>query len=260
MKDAIAIHERVCPNCVRSLRLSSDGVQECRSNSVSLDVYSIKMENCRNVYPLKIIRPLNKFHVDYRPHLKEILDGLVETNSELKCLTADNPKRSNLKEVRNHASPFGCEYCTCKGERYIDKSSKIKEEIKKNELRITKFQKEIHELRNTPGTSAALKTQDQQIEVLNQLICELKNANVKMSKCHNHPVWPHTTMNAPKRTKEDIIEIVNLLEQEDRPEMTADDVKGVVGRSLLLDLPDFDFVLAVPAEYMHLGCLGVVKR
>ena len=37
-------------------------------------------------------------------------------------------------------------------------------------------------------------------------------------------------------------------------------MKGVVGRSLLLSIPNFDLVDAVPTEYLHLVCLGVVKR
>lgn len=39
-----------------------------------------------------------------------------------------------------------------------------------------------------------------------------------------------------------------------------DDLKGFVGKSLLLDIPDFDFIHNVPTEYMHLTCLGAVKR
>ena len=36
--------------------------------------------------------------------------------------------------------------------------------------------------------------------------------------------------------------------------------KGIKGRSLLLDIENFNFVISIPTEYMHLTSLGVVKR
>lgn len=42
--------------------------------------------------------------------------------------------------------------------------------------------------------------------------------------------------------------------------MPASEKKGVVFRSPLLSLENFDFVMDAPAEYMHAVCIGVIKR
>ena len=42
--------------------------------------------------------------------------------------------------------------------------------------------------------------------------------------------------------------------------MSRDEAKGIKGKSPLLELDYFDFVLSVPAEYLHLICIGVTKR
>ena len=52
--------------------------------------------------------------------------------------------------------------------------------------------------------------------------------------------------------------IVNKIENKDI--LSIDEAKGIMGRSLLLDIPYFDYVLDAPVEYLHGVCLGVVKR
>ena len=42
--------------------------------------------------------------------------------------------------------------------------------------------------------------------------------------------------------------------------LTKDDLKRIIGKSLLLDWDSFDFVLQMPTEYMHLVCLSILKR
>lgn len=259
MKDVSSIHESICPNHQsRDVQLSLDGVQECRSNSVSLDVYSVKIEGCRNIYPLKIVRPINRFKLDYKPQLQDVLENLAQANFCLRCFIGDNPKRAIVREALNHASYYGCEYCTSKAERYAGDTIKFNEEKKRNNLQIKKFEKQIHELRNTAGSTADMKRRDREIEVLSNLIEELKKKNVK--KSNNHCVWPSSTINGPSRTVEEIRAIVEMLNEEDRSQLSADILKGIVGKSLLLDVPGFEFVKSIPAEYMHTGCLGVVKR
>lgn len=263
MEDVINIHAETCPRengDQLDVVLSLDGVQECKSNNVSLDIYSVKINKCRHIYPLKIIRPLNKFFIPYKPHLQSILKDFEDCHCILKYFIGDNPKRSTVREALNHASNYACEYCVSKAERYIEKNFKLVEEKKKNELQIRQFEKQIHDLKNTPGTTEALKKQDQQIQVLNDLVIELKKKNSKLFKTHNHPVWPQNTCNGAPRTQDDIESIAQMLEEGGTLQLTADDVKGIVGRSLFLDVPNFDFVHGIPVEYMHVSCLGVVKR
>lgn len=63
------------------------------------------------------------------------------------------------------------------------------------------------------------------------------------------------------RTIDGIREISN--EIVNNPEITITDpeyCQGIKGKSLLLDLPRFNMLNDMPCEYMHLVCLGVVKR
>lgn len=243
-----------------NLQLSLDGVQECRGNSISLDVYSIKFDHCRCIYPLKIIRPINKFNVPYKPQLLDILTSFHNAECILKHFIGDNPKRATVREALNFASNYGCEYCTCKAERYRDKNVKSNAEVRENELKIKKFEKSIQTLRHAPSSTAALQQKEEQIELITEFINELKKRNAQLNKKQSHTVWPSSTSGGPPRTKEGTLAIVLKIEDEGRSQLTADDVKGIVGRSLFLDIQYFDYVSSIPCEYMHSGCIGVVKR
>lgn len=261
----LELHRLRCPNFGEPrLQLSLDGVHESRSTSVSLDVYSIKIENCRQIYPIKIIRPLNKFNVEHQPQLKSILDSMRECNCVLTDVIADNLKRAILRGALNHASNYACEYCVAKAVQCLDDSIKSKEEKKKNDLKIKKYEKDIEELKKKPSSSSSSSHNSRQILLLTDRIEELKKTNSEMSKKKSHPVWPESTRTGEPRTTDSVRAIVESLEEDrasgGRSQLKADDVKGIVSRSLLLDYENFDFVSGITVEYMHCGCLGVVKR
>ena len=65
-------------------------------------------------------------------------------------------------------------------------------------------------------------------------------------------------MGAEHRSRRSVLDIVERIEANEQ--LTIDEAKGIVGHSLLLDLPDFNYVYDTPAEYLHSGCLGVIKR
>ena len=84
--------------------------------------------------------------------------------------------------------------------------------------------------------------------------------------------WPPQTMNGRPRTITGIKRIVNSIERQEEEEEEEEeegeaverlgphDLKGIKHRSALLDQPNFDFILDCPSEYMHLVCIGVVKK
>ena len=65
-------------------------------------------------------------------------------------------------------------------------------------------------------------------------------------------------MNSEHRSRNTILSIVERIENGEI--LSIDEAKGITGRSVLLDVPDFNFTYDVPAEYLHCGCLGVTKR
>ena len=80
---------------------------------------------------------------------------------------------------------------------------------------------------------------------------KLRDSNAKKTKI----TWPYSTARGEPRTREKIEEILENIE-----ELTPAEKKGILGRSLLMDVPEFDIVLDASAEYLHSVCLGVIKR
>ena len=126
-EDIIKIHELKCPgkqaNEQRKVQYSCDFVSECKSNVVSLDVYSFKMPNCRQIYPHKIVRPLNNTKINNDEILESVILDLHLNSFRISQFLADNLKRATAKGCLNHASLFPCEYCFARGERVVIKIS-----------------------------------------------------------------------------------------------------------------------------------------
>lgn len=87
-----------------------------------------------------------------------------------------------------------------------------------------------------------------------ELQAKAKNENTRKS----HIVWPYTTRNQEPRTNAKIEEIVQKIEH--NVPLTAEEKRGVVRRSPLSEIPNFDIVMDVPVDYLHAVCIGVVKR
>lgn len=232
-------------------QLSSDGVSECRSNSVSLDVYSIRMMGCKQIYPLRIVRPIDKSFNNHDDHLKIVLDDLLDVFIKILHYIGDNPKRALARLCLNHASLFPCEYCFSKGLKHHINPNMFEMFRKKVELKKKMTEDKIKELKDSNGSESEIKALK---NIMKELLDEEKNGPRKKTQT----VWPASTMNAESRTDEKMLEIINEIEM--NPALDKNERKGVVGRSPLWDIPGFKFTRDVPTEYMHLGCLGVVKR
>ena len=233
--------------------LSLDGVSESKSTSISLDVYTIKFEGCREVYPLKIIRPVSKHPIDLQEQFSLVLKSVESYNLILEALVGDNPKRSFFRNSMQFSAKNGCEYCFESGVSYketidIDYSQFVKN-IKEQKRLLTIQKNDLNEEESSA-----------QIESLKSIIQDLDEAEKigKKQRVSTHIVWPANTMFGESRTKEKTLEIVEKIES--GANMTASERKGIKGRSLLLDLDYFDYVLSIPVDYMHLLCFGVVKR
>ena len=165
-----------------------------------MDTYCINFKSCRNVYPIKLIRPNERYRYNEQEELANVVSDLNSSEVSIDTCVCDNPKRSNLRMAMCCSGRHGCEYCEVASIRYKDDT---------------------------------------------------------MTK--SHLTWPPCTMNGRPRTITAIKRIVRDIEDEDT-EVTKDYMKGIKGRSVLLDQDNFDIVLDLPTEYMHLVCLGTVKR
>lgn len=200
MRDVKRHHQKYCPKYQPILDLSLDGIQECKSSSLSADVYSVSFKHCNTVYPIRIIRPINKFKVDDQLNIKEVIEDIHDANCILENVVGDNPKRSNFRCALCSSAAYACEYCESKAEYVTDNGKK-----------------------------------------------------------KGHLAWPHSsTANGPPRTIEKFLLITENIKSGNA--VTRDECKGFYGTSHLLHIENFHFVDNIPAEYMHSGCLGVVKR
>ena len=252
-KDVISIHAATCPsfeNEEKKIQFSSDGVSETKSTSVSLDVYSMKFVNCKNVYPLRIIKPIKKINIDQSLHFNQTLRDLYANHCCICQFIGDNPKRAQARQSLSHASWYPCEYCGCKGTKIVTNDVEIE---KKKNLEIQKkiVNDKIEELKNNSASN-------NEIDALKNIEKELIESEKKLKTKKSNIVWPKTSANGPPRTREEYFEIIQHIEN-NQP-LTQDEAKGVVGRSALFDIPNFDFINGIAVDYMHCVCIGVVKR
>ena len=250
--DVLEIHEKACPRIhERKVQLSCDGIVENKSSPVSIDVYSIKFNACKNVYPLKLIRPLNKHKIDKRRHFSDVLNDITQNGLRITQFIGDNPKRSDAKECKCSSAWYACEYCYAKGCK-LEVSDNVRAKTKITQ-QIDLVQEKINQCESEPETTESLA----KVENLKSLKEELmKSLNALKRK--SNILWPHSTMIAQHRSRASILEIIEKIENQEP--LPIDQSKGIMGRSLLMDLPEFNFTYDSPAEYMHSGCIGVIKR
>ena len=228
------------------MQLSLDGVSQAKSTSVTLDVYSIKFLNCRSIYPVMVMKPIEKYPLKYKETLAEIIEDIHDNNLQITEFIGDNPKRAIVREALNHASRYACEYCYSPAVNF-----KVKDSPRSNQSNNVKTLNDtMNYLRHLPGTSSGTFI-EKTLENLQKLERSLQTEKINRSQL----VWPHSTSYGPPRTNENTLAIVNSLDLN-----SPDVAKGMVGRSLFLDINYFDFTHSIPAEYMHSACLGLVKR
>lgn len=230
--------------------MSVDGVSECKSNINSIDVYSLRFTTCRTIYPIQIIRPIGKHRVDQQKYLDIFLTDVCSNNCIIHSFVADNLKRAMARASKTHSSYFPCEYCLSKGKLLHEQDISV-------QRRKTVLQKQKDIVLNKLALANDINDQEE-IETLDTLLKGINDAIKALNKKNNNIVWPFSTHDGSPRTRENVLEITDKLENGEI--LSIDEAKGISGRSLLLDIPYFNYVLDVPPEYLHSVCIGTVKR
>ena len=248
MEDILSLHESECQkkDPYRAVVISADGVAECKSNSNSLYFFSVKFKNCRTVYPHTLVRPLGKYKIDPKTYFKIFVEDLLHSGCHIKTFVGDNPMRSMARNALSHSSSYACEYCSIKGiTLHLNDNDK---EARKKDLDFEKLilEEKINQMR-------ANDDEEEEIVKVASIIKGINTSLKQLGRKTSRVVWPSRTSNGPLRTKNEIIDIVKLLEDN---ACSRDDAKGFLGRSPLLDIPYFNFVTHSPAEYLQcvFGC------
>ena len=218
-----------------------------------MDMYSTRFRECQVVYPHTITRPVDKYKLNPRPFLDNFISDISDNSSYMiKVFVGDNLKRAQVREALNHASLYACEYCFQKANS-LQLSSK-QTELKKKELTV-----QINVIEQKISYMEELDEIDQEELATLRSIKDCLCSSLKdLDKTKKKVCWPSSTSGGEPRTTEKIQDIVAALEE--NPKLPPDEAKGIVGKSPLLNLPQFDMVRNVPAEYLHSVCIGVVKR
>ena len=252
-------------------------MSESKSTTISMDVYSARFDNCHIIYPHTITRPVNKYKLDGKPYLENFILEFVQNHCNIKQFVGDNPKRAFVKFCLSHSASFACEYCFARGTSLKLCSKKVTQDKEKLEKKIKDLNEQIENLKEKQKIEEEDREHDddddddeeekdpeegkysEEIDTLTSIKDYLCVSLKEISKHKSKIVWPYSTSkdNEP-RTQGKVLEIVNRIENGEI--LTSDEAKGVVGKSPLLTLENFDYVLDVPTEYLHCMCLGVIKR
>ena len=230
--------------------VSSDGVNECKSNTNSLDVFSTKFTGCRSIYPVQILRPIGRYRLNQQKYLDNFLADICSNRLCIRCFIGDNPKRAIARASKAHSAYYPCEYCEAKGALLQNEDAALI--FRKNQL-----QKQKDNLLNRLN-KARENSNEEDIECLTVLINNVHESIKTLNRKNNNIVWPASSQNGDLRTIDKVLHIVERLDNGDI--LSLDEAKGIMGRSLFLDIPYFNYVQDITVEYLHLVCLGVVKR
>ena len=235
-----------------------DGVQEAKSSVNTLDTYSIKFNHCRVIYPLSIIRPCHKFKYDEQIQLKRVLSDINSNNVIIDCAVLDKPKRSTVLCLKGACAKFPCEYCESCAVPFVTKTKLNTVVEKRYEIPTRALSQQLTQLEEQEDNPS----ENEEVINLRESLVDLNSQkNKELNKVRKQLTWPSSTMTGDLRTVDKIREIANAIEND--PELVKTDpdyCKGIKGKSLLLDQPFFNVVKDVNTEYMHLVCLGVVRR
>lgn len=185
----MALHSRICPSFTQPahIQFSLDGVQESKSGGFSLDTYSLNFIGCRNVYPIKIIRPCNKHKYDEQRPIHDTINEINRNRLILNDAIFDNPKRSIVRCAQSHSAKFACEYCESSATSYVDKKlhDSVNKSLKNLDLQLKDIDKKINLLRSKEIKQVDKKT----IKLLQGIAETIKEKQKEEEKNSTRNTW-----------------------------------------------------------------------
>jgi hypothetical protein len=94
--------------------LSNDKVLETDKSKISINVFTIRFRNCKDVFAFFIVRPTAHFVKEDLPQqdlIRRVLTDARLTGLEVQKIIADAPCRAEWRCFLGHTALFGCDLC-----------------------------------------------------------------------------------------------------------------------------------------------------
>jgi len=100
--------------------ISRDGVHENKSTSRSLEIFSIRFDDCCEIYPCFISKPEHTRKQEMseliESHFESYLKGIVDAGLIIKKAVLDAPERAACRRQKMHGGYYSCDVCTANPE------------------------------------------------------------------------------------------------------------------------------------------------
>ena len=215
----------------RTIRLSWDHVQESKSTSHKLSVISLSLNDCRrravSIQTTKIFDDPQEKYTSFDILFEPIQAEIIAANHIVKAFVAD-------KVVRNLTNIFRL-YILC--HKYLLITLQARDKMLNHKNHIAKYACDKCDIKAT-----------------NLVVKEgYVNENGRRIRAKTFRFYPWT-----EGVNDHTDEIIRHLMS--NPDLTEEERKGFKGRSIILDMPNFNLVKNIPLDYMHLMCLRCTKR
>ncbi len=122
----LRLHPRTNIDDWRNVILSDDGIPESKSSSISFDCVSILFVGCRNIYPLRIVRPERGNKVALKVVYQELVRQLNALELRVVHVVADAPKRAQLRRIVRFNGKHGCDLCLCSSKQLKNRDQRTR--------------------------------------------------------------------------------------------------------------------------------------
>lgn len=141
----------------------------------------MNFKGCRNVYPLRCIKPYNRYKYDEQRTLKIVFNEISNTQLVVDNVICDNPKRSIIRNCLSHSSSFACEYYVSSAISHV--SNELKNQVEKKVHNLSLQIQDIEEnLRYLLSLHAPTAGDNKQIATFEKMKNELEKAVVEEKK------------------------------------------------------------------------------
>lgn len=216
------------------VRVSFDGVPEANAGQ-TVDIVSIQFRGCRTVYHGTIYRPQKGHKLQIDDVMVKLKKDLEDAGMRMYLLVADNPMRCSIRHMKGSGSYYACDYCIQRASMWTERTQESSESDP--------------DLPDPPAKTKKVKRKKRGAgKATDPLPVRKKRGKI---------FWP-AERGAIKSDLRTHAGVEKILDDFDHLDKDAPERKGIMARSVLLDLEGFDIIKDIPCDPMHTVFKGLV--